>query len=134
MKIDHVMLRTINLEESIEFYTKIFGMIVLSRDNRMNQPENKYDSAFVGFANGDFKIELVYNAGKDFDDSYFPGSVFGHLGIYVGDIEMISEKAKSRGYKMEKIVNHNHGSKAYKIATIVSPEKIELALVQKVSK
>ena len=46
MRILHTMLRVTNLDKSIDFYTQIFGMSLL---RRQDFPEGKFTLAFVGY-------------------------------------------------------------------------------------
>lgn len=62
MRILHTMIRTGNLDRSIDFYTQVLGMKLLRRHD---YPEGKFTLAFVGY--GDERehavIELTYNWG-----------------------------------------------------------------------
>ena len=48
MKFLHTMIRVTNLEQSIEFYTKVLGMTVL---NRFENRDYRYTLVFVGYKN-----------------------------------------------------------------------------------
>ncbi len=54
MRILHTMVRVVDLDKSIDFYTKIFGMQVLRRKDFL---EGKFTLAFVGY--GDEKSKAV---------------------------------------------------------------------------
>ena len=88
-RIRHTMLRVKNIEASIDFYTRIFGMTLF---RRMDNEGGKYSVAFVGYGdeNSAPAIELTYNWGKDED--YDKGDGFGHIAIGVPDIYGICEK------------------------------------------
>ena len=63
----HTMLRVGDLQRSVDFYTKGFGMKEL---RRRDVPDGKYTLAFVGYGDEDSNsvIELTYNYGvKEYD-------------------------------------------------------------------
>ena len=79
MRILHTMLRVGDLQRSIDFYTRVFGMKLL---RQADNPEYQYTLAFVGFgdeATGAV-LELTYNYGVD---RYDLGTAFGHVAIAV---------------------------------------------------
>ena len=73
----HTMIRVGDLQRSVDFYTKAFGMKEL---RRRDVPYGKYTLAFVGFGNEDNNtaIELTYNYGVE---KYEMGGAFGHLAV-----------------------------------------------------
>ena len=96
-RIRHTMLRVKNIEASIDFYTRIFGMTLF---RRMDNEGGKYSVAFVGYGdeNSAPAIELTYNWGKDED--YDKGDGFGHIAIGVPDIYGICEKIAAEGFEI----------------------------------
>ena len=96
-RIRHMMLRVKNIEASIDFYTRIFGMTLF---RRMDNEGGKYSVAFVGYGdeNSAPAIELTYNWGKDED--YDKGDGFGHIAIGVPDIYGICEKIAAEGFEI----------------------------------
>jgi lactoylglutathione lyase len=96
-RIRHTMLRVKNIEASIDFYTRIFGMTLF---RRMDNEGGKYSVAFVGYGdeNSAPAIELTYNWGKDED--YDKGDGFGHIAIGVPDIYGICEKIAAEGMEI----------------------------------
>ena len=90
------MLRTGDLDRSIEFYTKVLGMKLLRRHD---YPEGKFTLAFVGY--GDEKnssvIELTYNWGVE---KYEIGTAFGHIALEVEDVYAACEAIREKGVKI----------------------------------
>lgn len=78
----HTMLRVGDLQRSVDFYCKAFGMKEL---RRRDVPDGKYTLAFVGFGDEESStvIELTYNYGVE---KYDMGGAFGHLAIGVPDV------------------------------------------------
>ncbi len=89
----HTMLRVGDLQRSVDFYTKAFGMKEL---RRRDVPDGKYTLAFVGFGDEDSNtaIELTYNYGVE---KYEMGGAFGHLAIGVPDVAAACDVAAKAG-------------------------------------
>jgi lactoylglutathione lyase len=96
MRILHTMIRTGNLEHSINFYTKVLGMILLRRHD---YPDGKFTLAFLGY--GDERehavIELTYNWGIE---HYDLGTGFGHIAVEVDDVYAACNEIKRLGGKV----------------------------------
>ena len=89
----HTMLRVGDLQRSIDFYTKGFGMTEM---RRRDVPDGKYTLAFVGYGDesSNTAIELTYNYGVE---KYEPGTAFGHLAIGVPDVAGTCETLRAAG-------------------------------------
>jgi lactoylglutathione lyase len=90
------MLRVGDLERSVKFYTELFGM----RELRRNEvPQGKYTLAFLGYGDESTQtvLELTYNWGVD---KYEIGTAFGHLAIGVPDVYGVVEKLRAQGAKI----------------------------------
>ncbi|HRC70823.1 MAG TPA: lactoylglutathione lyase [Candidatus Competibacter denitrificans] len=96
MRILHTMLRTGDLDRSIQFYTEILGMKLL---RRKDYPDGKFTLAFLGYgAESDHSvIELTYNWGVD---RYEMGTAYGHIALEVDDVYQATAEVKNRGGKI----------------------------------
>jgi len=96
MRILHTMLRTGDLQRSIDFYTEMLGMRLL---RQKDYPDGKFTLAFLGYGeeSNDTVIELTYNWGVD---SYEMGDAYGHIAIEVDDVYRATENIKGRGGKI----------------------------------
>ena len=96
-RIRHTMLRVKNLEKSIDFYTRLFGMTVF---RRRDVEGGKYSVAFLGYGdeNNDPAIELTYNWGHD--DGYDIGNGYGHIAIGVPDIYGLCDSLEREGVEI----------------------------------
>lgn len=96
MRLLHTMLRTGDLDRSIDFYTQILGMQLL---RRKDYPEGKFTLAFIGY--GEEKdntvIELTYNWGVD---KYELGTAYGHIAIEVDDVYAACAAIRAKGGKI----------------------------------
>jgi lactoylglutathione lyase len=89
----HTMLRVGDLQRSIDFYSKAFGMKEI---RRRDVPEGKYTNVFIGYGQDDSNtlLELTYNYGVE---KYEMGGAFGHLAVGVPDVAKACEVAKAAG-------------------------------------
>lgn len=96
MRILHTMLRTGNLDRSIQFYTEVLGMKLL---RRKDYPAGEFTLAFLGYGDESDHtvIELTYNWGVD---RYEMGTAYGHIAIEVDDVYRATEEVKNRGGKI----------------------------------
>ncbi|KAH1251711.1 hypothetical protein AAZX31_05G213600 [Glycine max] len=91
-----VMLRVGDLNRSIEFYEKAFGMELLrTRDN----PEYKYTIAMLGYGPEDKStvLELTYNYGVT---EYDKGNAYAQIAVGTDDVYKTAEAIKLAGGKI----------------------------------
>ena len=122
----HTMLRVGDLERSVAFYTKGFGMTEL---RRRDVPEGQYTLVFVGYGDEDSNtaLELTYNYGTD---KYEIGTAFGHLAIGVPDVAATTEKLRGMGAK----VTREPGPVQFGttvIAFVEDPDGYKIELIQR---
>jgi len=93
MRLLHTMIRVGDLDQSIDFYTRILGMKLL---RRKDYPAGRFTLAFVGY--GDESENAVIELTHNWDtSSYEQGSAFGHIAIGVDDIHGICERIRAAG-------------------------------------
>lgn len=126
MRILHTMLRVNDLDESINFYEKFFGMKLLRKHEF---PEGKFSLAFIGFGNekNDAVIELTYNWDTK---NYDHGTAFGHIALEVEDAYLKCDEIKSLGGKVIREAGPMmHGSTV--IAFVEDPNGYKIELIEK---
>ncbi|WP_078117892.1 lactoylglutathione lyase [Thiosocius teredinicola] len=96
MRILHTMLRTGDLQRSIDFYTQVLGMRLL---RQKDYPDGEFTLAFIGYGDesDNTVIELTYNWGVD---TYEMGSAYGHIAIEVDDVYKATDDIRTRGGKI----------------------------------
>jgi lactoylglutathione lyase len=119
------MIRVMDLEKSITFYTNLLGMKLLRREDF---PDGKFTLAFVGY--GDEKsntvIELTHN--WDQEKPYEIGTGFGHLALGVNDIYSVCAELEKSGAKIpRKPGPMKHGTTH--IAFIEDPDGYRVELI-----
>jgi lactoylglutathione lyase len=126
MRILHTMIRTGDLDRSIEFYTKVLGMRLLRRND---YPEGKFTLAFIGYGEEREQavIELTYNWGVD---KYDLGTGFGHIAIEVDDVYAACDEIKRRGGTVVREAGPMHGGKTV-IAFVADPDGYKIELIGK---
>ena len=117
------MIRVVDLDKSIEFYTQVLGMKLL---RKKDYPEGKFTLAFIGYGDEseNTAIELTHN--WDTKD-YELGNAFGHIAIEVEDVYKACETIKAKGGKVVREAGPmKHGSSI--LAFVDDPDgyKIEL--------
>src|SRR5580704_19027159 len=84
-KLTYTGIRVKNLEESIEFYTKVLGMKVIER-GEVKEAEGK--TAVLVSEDGGPRLELnYYRKGSRFDKTYIAGEGLDHLAFQVDDLD-----------------------------------------------
>ncbi len=96
MRILHTMIRVVDLDRSLRFYTEVLGMKIL---RRKDFPDGKFTLAFVGYGEESegAVIELTHNWETK---SYDHGTAFGHVAIAVPDAYQACEGVKKLGGKV----------------------------------
>jgi len=126
MRLLHTMIRTGDLERSIEFYTKVLGMKLL---RRKDYPEGRFTLAFLGYGDEskETAIELTHNWGVE---NYELGNGFGHLAFEVSDAYAFCEEVKKNGGKVIREAGPMKGSTTI-LAFITDPDGYSIELIQK---
>ena len=125
MRVLHTMIRVIDIQKSINFYTNILGMKLLRQHE---YPDGKFSLAFVGFGDEEDHavIELTYNWGVT---TYDKGNAFGHIAIEVEDAYKACELIKAKGGKVIREAGRmQHGTTV--IAFIEDPDGYKIELIQ----
>lgn len=123
MRLLHTMLRVVDLEKSLAFYTQILGMQLL---RRKDYPEGRFTLAFVGYGaeHEGAVIELTHNWDTT---SYELGNAYGHIALEVDDVYQACERIKAAGGKVTREAGPmKHGTTI--LAFVEDPDgyKIEL--------
>ena len=92
----HASIRTSNLDESLEFYTRHFGLVVTSR---REIPQNDAEIAFLQDPEGrGAKLELTfYRKQTQFTQPDYENRLFDHLAFEVKDMAKTIAVMRSQG-------------------------------------
>lgn len=108
-RFDHIMIRVLNLDTSLDFYTRILGMKVL---RHTEYPEGRFTNVFIGYGpeNETTTIELTYN--WDQAEPYEVGRVYGHIALNVTNVqEAVSYLEKEGVVIRSKAKPMSHGTR-----------------------
>ncbi len=125
MRILHTMIRVVDLDRSIKFYTEVLGMRLLRRSD---YPDGRFTNAFVGYDDETQAavVELTHNWDTQ---SYDMGTGFGHIALAVDNVYAACEEVKKRGGKVTREAGPmKHGKTV--IAFVEDPDGYKLEFVQ----
>ncbi|MDC0423534.1 lactoylglutathione lyase [Methylophilaceae bacterium] len=126
MRLLHTMLRVNDLQESINFYDKLFGMKVL---RQQDFPDGKFSLAFIGY--GDEENNTVIELTHNWDiNNYEHGGAYGHIAIEVDDAYEACAKIKELGGNVLRDAGPMMHGKTV-IAFIEDPSGYKVELIQK---
>ena len=128
MRYLHTMVRVSDLDKSLDFYCRIFGMREV---RRTDVPQGRYTLVFLAapddVANGAAEnraplLELTYNYDPEV---YGEGRNFGHLAFEVDDIYATCARLQAEGVVI------NRPPRDGRMAFVRSPDNISIELLQK---
>lgn len=122
----HTMIRVLDLDKSVDFYTRHLGMRVLSR--RENET-GRYTLVFLGYGEKSdvTVIELTYNWGRT--EPYDLGNGWGHLAVGVPDLAATCAKMEKEGVNIPRPPGPVKGGTT-NIAFIDDPDGYKIELVE----
>lgn len=126
MRVLHTMIRVIDLDKSIAFYTEVLGMQLL---RRQDYPEGRFTLAFVGYGpeSSSAVIELTHNWDTA---AYELGNAFGHIALAVADAYAACAEIKARGgIVVREAGPMKHGNTV--IAFVQDPDGYKIELIQR---
>ncbi len=123
----HTMIRVLDLDKSIDFYTRLMGMNLL---RRKDYASGRFTLAFVGYGDeaNNAVIELTHN--WDQAEPYALGTGFGHLAVGVADIYGVCERLKAEGVTIPRPPGPmKHGGSV--IAFVEDPDGYKIELIER---
>ena len=119
MKYLHTMVRVSDLDESLNFYCNLLGLVEVKR---RDVPAGRFTLVFLA-APGDeqAQVELTYNWDAE---EYTGGRNFGHLAYHVDDIYALCQKLQDGGVVISRPPRDGH------MAFVRSPDGISIELIQ----
>ena len=109
-KFTYVGIRVKDLEKSIDFYTKLFGMTVKGR-SRIEQTKGETVALEI---DGSFTLELnYYDKNSPYFTEYTVGEGLDHLAFGVDNLNTTLENARKSGYRIISEMKANESRWAY---------------------
>lgn len=119
MKYLHTMIRVLDLEQSVEFFTAKLGFV---ETRRKENEAGRFTLVFFATAPGEPEIELTYN--WDQEESYSEGRNFGHLAYSVENIYEYCQMLMDKGVTILRPPRDGY------MAFIRTPDQISIELLQ----
>jgi lactoylglutathione lyase len=119
------MIRVVDLDRSLAFYTEVLGMRLL---RRQDYPTGRFTLAFVGSCEESegAVLELTHNWDTG---AYDLGNGFGHIALEVDDAYAACDAIKARGGKVTREAGPmQHGSTV--IAFVEDPDGYKIELIE----
>lgn len=91
-KVIHAMIRVLDLDRSIDFYDKAFGLSVAERFDF-----DEFALVYLRNPENDFEIELTYNKGQA--EAYTHGTGYGHVAVCVENLGSEHQRLTDLGYE-----------------------------------
>lgn len=96
VRVLHTMLRVLDIERSISFYTDKLGMQLFRKEH---YPGGRFTLAFVGY--GDESNGAVIELTHNWDQStYELGTAYGHIALAVTDVKSTCASLEAVGVKL----------------------------------
>ena len=124
-RLDHVMLRVMDLNRSLAFYRDTLGMQVL---RQVDYEAGQFTNVFLSFdANTESSLELTYNWQQT--EAYEKGRVFGHLALMVDDVHVAVAALEQAGVRIKTPPKQMaHGTRT--IAFVLDPDDNLIELLE----
>ena len=123
----HTMLRVLDLEKSLDFYTRLLGMKLLRRNDYEG---GRFTLAFVGYGEESDTAVLELTHNWDQKEPYEIGTAYGHIALGVPDIYGTCEKLAAEGIKIPRPPGPmKHGTTV--IAFIEDPDGYKVELIER---
>lgn len=122
----HAMIRVMDLDKSIAFYTQVLGMTLLRQED---YPEGRFTLAFIGYGDetNHTVIELTHN--WDQNEPYQLGNGFGHFALGVNGIYEVCEDLRKIGADIVREPGPMKGGST-EIAFIKDPDGYLIELIE----
>ncbi len=122
----HTMIRVTDLQQSLDFYTRLLGMRIL---RQKEYPDGKFTNTFIGYGaeDSDTVIELTYNWNQR--EPYDKGNGWGHIALEVPDVYATCSALESEGVSIPRPAGPmKHGTRV--IAFIEDPDGYKIELLE----
>lgn len=121
----HTMIRVLNKSQSIDFYSKAFGLSIADRIDFQT-----FTLVYLRNAEADFEVELTINKGRE--EPYILGTGYGHLAFAVDDLEAEHKRMSELGFSPRDIVDFKHdGALLARFFFIDDPDGYKIEVLQR---
>ena len=125
-RLAHTMIRVVDLDRTLDFYTRLLGMRVLRQSE---YSEGRFTNTFIGYDEEDAGtvIELTWN--WDQSGPYDLGTGWGHLALEVPDVYSTCKQLSAEGVRITRPPGPmKHGTRV--IAFVEDPNGYKIELIE----
>lgn len=120
----HMMIRVLELDRSIAFYDKAFGLKVADRFDFAD-----FTLIYLRNPENDFEIELTWNKGRT--EPYTHGDGYGHIAVTVPDLESEHKRFTASGLNPNPVKEFNRdGALMAKFFFVQDPDGYKIEVLQ----
>jgi lactoylglutathione lyase len=127
MKMIHTCLRVLDLQRSIEFYSRAFG---LSEHARFGF--ESFTLVYLRDPHTSFELELTQNHGRK--EPYEMGDGYGHLAFLTDDLQGDHEKVKAAGGQVTDINSLEQGDLMARFFFATDPDGYKIEVLEKLGR
>jgi lactoylglutathione lyase len=121
----HSMIRVLEEERSVTFYTQAFGLEIADRLDF-----ETFTLIYLSNPESEFELELTVNKGRE--DAYDLGNGYGHLAVSVSDLDGEHQRLTDLGMNPGKIVEFNRdGALLARFFFITDPDGYKIEVLQR---
>ena len=121
----HTMIRVLDLDRSIDFYQRAFGLQVAAR-----MDFDDFTLAYLRNEESDFEIELTWN--KDQKEPYIHGDGYGHLAVCVEDLQEEHSRFEAEGLNPNPVKRMQHeGVQLAGFFFVQDPDGYKIEVIQR---
>lgn len=124
-KMIHSMIRVLEEERSVTFYTQAFGLEIADRLDF-----ETFTLIYLSNPESEFELELTVNKGRE--DAYDLGNGYGHLAVSVSDLDSEHQRLTGLGMNPGKIIEFNRdGALLARFFFITDPDGYKIEVLQR---
>ncbi len=121
----HTMIRVLDLDRSLDFYDRAFGLKLADRFDF-----DGFTLAYLRNDENDFEIELTWNHGQA--EPYTHGSGYGHVAVCVGDVRAEYERFRALGLEPNDVKEfHRDGSLMARFFFVQDPDGYKIEVLER---
>ena len=121
----HTMIRVLDLDRSVDFYRRAFGLEVADRFDF-----DDFTLAYLRNPENDFEVELTWNHGQQ--DGYTHGSGYGHVAMCVDDCAAERERFEAEGFNPDPVKEfHRDGDLMARFFFVQDPDGYKIEVLER---
>lgn len=121
----HTMIRVLDLDRSLDFYDRAFGLKLADRFDF-----DGFTLAYLRNDENDFEIELTWNHGQA--EPYTHGSGYGHVAVCVDDVRAEYERFRALGLEPNDVKEfHRDGELMARFFFVQDPDGYKIEVLER---